>query len=488
MVLIIYLQNNKGIRALLYNLTCVIAVLFLLSACNNQQKSVQKSPDSIKVKIVNTENGYQLFRNGKPYYIKGAGGYSNFAELKKRGGNSIRVWDTNDAGRILDKAEELGLTVCLGIWMTREKEGFDYDDKRAVQRQLDQIRREVIKYKDHPALLMWNIGNELDAKATNVRVWDAVNDVAKMIHELDPNHPTATSVFHVHKRTIRHIKDRCPEIDLITINTYGGLNSLPEDIRKADWNGPYIVSEYGGKGDWETPYTSWKQPIEQTSSQKAYFMMENYKKSVEGDSSHCLGAYAFLWGYKQEQTHTWFSFFSENGEKTEMVDVAQYLWTGQWPENRAPRVLNLYINGELVGHDGAILKPNSYHTAEIIAYDDENDSLFYHWEVLPEVLLKDGAVDLLKKPAPVKGSVLNPEDAVIQWKTPDKEGDYRLFVYVYDGQNNMGTANFSFRVKGRDFMDEGKLLGLQRISSIFTVKKAPNRSQNRKVKTENYKH
>lgn len=431
-----------------------IALMCLLAGCDGKINHSEKDDSNSVVQIVKTGNQYQLLQNGEPYHIDGAGGYTYFSELKKRGGNSIRVWDTNDAGRILDEAHKLGLTVCMGIWMTREREGFDYDDKRALEKQRAQIRRDVIKYKDHPALLMWNIGNEMNAESTNVRVWDAVNDIARMIHEIDPNHPTTTSVFDVHKRTVRLITQRCPDIDILSVNAYGGISTVPEKIRKSSWDGPYIITEYGAKGDWEAPLTAWKQPIEQTSSQKAHFIRERYEQQIKKDTSLCLGSYVFLWGHKQEQTHTWFSFFSEKGEKTEMVDMMQYLWTGEWPENKAPHILDLYVNEEMAG-DSMIIHPNSMHTTEVIAYDDEGDTLRYEWEILPEVELKDGAVDRLKKPEPIKDVIIAVDGARVQWKAPEEEGEYRLFATVYDGNNSIGTANHPFMVKGQS----GKLLG-----------------------------
>ena len=192
----------------MYFLNCIQTCLFrfslfpflfylLLSGCMQKEAETSSADDQQGVRVIKKEGQYYLIRNGAPYFIKGAGGFTNFEMLKDFGGNSVRVWDTKDAGRILDKAHELGLTVCLGIWMTREKEGFNYDDKKAVEEQFRHIKREVLKYKDHPALLMWNVGNEMNAGSTNMRMWDAVNQVAEMSHEVDPDHPTTTTVMNV---------------------------------------------------------------------------------------------------------------------------------------------------------------------------------------------------------------------------------------------------------------------------------------------------
>ena len=93
---------------------------------------------------------------------------------------------------MLDRALKNGLYVTMGLEMARERHGFNYDDPAAVAAQLAEVKAEVLKYKDHPALLLWGIGNELNLNAKNPKVWDAVNEISKMIHQVDTNHPTMT--------------------------------------------------------------------------------------------------------------------------------------------------------------------------------------------------------------------------------------------------------------------------------------------------------
>ena len=40
--------------------------------------------------------------------------------------------------------------------------GFDYDNESKVKAQLDYFTEVVKTYKDHPALLLWGVGNEVD--------------------------------------------------------------------------------------------------------------------------------------------------------------------------------------------------------------------------------------------------------------------------------------------------------------------------------------
>src|SRR5690606_30548461 len=168
-------------------------------------------------------------------------GNTYFDKVAAYGGNSIRVWHTDeDTQRVLDEAHQQGLTVMLGLWMEREREGFNYYDKDDVAAQKERLREEVLKYKDHPALLMWVVGNELYAEGSNVKVWDAVNGVAEMIHEIDPNHPTTTTVMNVPNQVVNLIKRRCPAIDILSINSFGALYDLPAEVRDTNWDGPYV--------------------------------------------------------------------------------------------------------------------------------------------------------------------------------------------------------------------------------------------------------
>jgi hypothetical protein len=422
-------------------------VLFCMQSCGSGSASDRSYVAKGRaVEIVGSAGNYTLYRHGKPYFIKGAAGYEYFDRVKAYGGNSIRVWHTDDASRILDEAHKNGLTVTLGLWLGREREGFNYYDKDLVAQQKAEMRKLVLKYKDHPALLMWGIGNELYAESANVKVWDAVNEIAEMIHEIDPEHPTTTTVMNVPLKDINLISKRCPALDVLSINSFGAMHTLRVELAQSNWKGPYIISEFGARGYWEAFYTEWLAPIEQTSSEKANFSRERYERTVLADTGRCLGSYVFMWGNKQETTPTWFSMFSEKGEETQLVHEMQELWLGKTiSKNQAPYVAYLTIDGKHA-IDNVYLPPGKTATASVYAYDPEGKPLRLHWEVLPESKSEDGNTGKEKKPAVVSGVLGQPTGHKISL-TPQQEGAYRLFVYLYDGNENVATANFPFFVK-----------------------------------------
>ena len=257
----------------MYNYKLMLAGLctLLIAGCTHsgaetQSQSTSSAASPVKATLAQTDDGYTILRNGEPYFIKGAGGRTRLALLAKSGANSLRTWGTDNAKAILDEAHKHGLTVMLGLRLGHERHGFDYSDKDAVAKQKAEVRKQVLKYKDHPALLAWGIGNEVDLFYTNKDVWFAVQDIAAMIKKLDPNHLITTVTAGIDKKKLELVLTRVPDIDYLSINIYGGLESLPQDLMDMGYDGPYVVTEWGPTGHWQVERTDWDVPIEQTST------------------------------------------------------------------------------------------------------------------------------------------------------------------------------------------------------------------------------
>jgi hypothetical protein len=41
------------------------------------------------------------------------------------------------------------------------------------------------------------------------------------------------------------------------VNTYGDIAGVPANISRFGWTGPYMITEWGVNGYWESPKTSW---------------------------------------------------------------------------------------------------------------------------------------------------------------------------------------------------------------------------------------
>jgi hypothetical protein len=401
----------------------------------------------VKVEIVTTDSGYALLRGGSPYRIRGAGMSSgDVARFAAHGGNSIRTWTTQHAQistrALLDEAHANGVTVALGLSMGSERHGFDYDDAEAVAAQLEATRVEVLKYRDHPALLFWIIGNELNHSYTNPRVYDAVNDVARMIGELDPNHPKTTAIAGFKDDVITEIRHRAPALDFISVQLYGSLFALPDRIEAFGFEDPFMVTEWGTRGYWEIDKTDWGAPIELTSSAKANVYQRGYTEILQPLAGQLIGSYAFYWGQKQERTPTWFGLLTERGERTESIDVLQYLWTGRWPDDRTPQLLSLQLDGKKA-HASVRIESGGTYYAHADAVDPDGDQLAYRWELKPESTATQSGGDYEPSIESSEGFISGDAGARVMITAPPP-GAYRLFVYVIDGAGNAAHANLPF--------------------------------------------
>ena len=212
----------------------------------------------VKVQVEKTAAGYRLLRGGQPYSIKGGGGTSNLEQLRAAGGNSIRTWGSDNLAPLLDRAQKLGLTVTVGIWLGQERQGFRYDDPKQIAEQYERARQAVLRYKDHPALLMWGLGNEMEGdRGDNPAIWNAIEAIAKMAKQTDPNHPMMTVIAEIGGEKIPNLHRLCPNIDVVGINSYGGAPSVAERYRKLGGTKPYVLTEFGPTGSWEVAKTSW---------------------------------------------------------------------------------------------------------------------------------------------------------------------------------------------------------------------------------------
>lgn len=415
-----------------------------------ESSAVEMQP--IKVEIIEWDGKYRLLRGGKPYTVRGAGiDHADLETFAAAGGNSLRTWAVDDGAepprQLLDRAHALGLTVSLCLEFASERHGFDYNDETAVARQKEETRARVLAHKDHPALLTWFIGNELNFDYKNPKVFDAVNDVSKMIHELDPNHPTTTPLSHAGKEVLRDVQERASDLDFVSFQVYGGLFSLQQDLQKANFKGPYFVTEWGAVGHWEVKNTHWGAPVENTSSDKAAIYARGYQEALQPYRDQGIGNYVFLWGQKQERTPTWYGMFLDTGESTEAVDVMHSIWNnGQWPQNRAPQVSPISLNGKLA-LDNVTLRHGKTYNARIAVEDADNDALTYQWEVRYESRASEVGGDKEAIPDVIEGLIADPTKPEISVTAPDESGAYRLFVYAYDGNNHAAHANIPFYVK-----------------------------------------
>lgn len=396
-----------------------------------------------KVVLQQRDGRFELLRNGKPYPIHGVGGETELAKLAAAGGNSIRTWGVDNLGKLLDEAQRNGLTVCAGIWVGHQRHGFNYQDAASVRKQFEDSIAAVEKYKDHPALLLWGVGNEVEGEGNDPSVWFAINHIAREIKRRDPNHPAMTVIAELGEGgcKIRNVDLFCPDIDIVGVNSYGGIESVAERYRQAGGIKPYIITEHGPPGPWEVDKTTWGAPIEITSTAKAKLFAKGHRANVVENRNACLGSYSFLWGHKPETTATWFGMLLPDGTRLAPVDVMEEAWTGKPPKNRCPEILEFQVDRQQV------TEPSDAITARIRVSDPDGDELTIDWVLRADSRTIGVGGDRQDDELVIKDAVQSErEQAVV--KFPKGNGAYRLFAYVYDGVGGGAVANIPLKVGG----------------------------------------
>ena len=398
-------------------------------------------PSGRVVEIRKNDGRFQLYRHGQPFYIKGASGTAHLERFKEAGGNTIRTYTTDGLDSLLDQAARHGLAVMAGIYVGRELEGFDYRDRAAVEQQQAQVRDIVLRYKDHPALLCWAVGNEPNLAAkNNWALWPALNELVVMVQELDPNHPVTIPVY---PSSISELIKNCPAIDFLSVNTFGYIVDFSNAFRMSI---PYVYTEWGVQGPWEIAKTKWQAPLEESVAQKSELLRSFYAQ-IQRDTFNCLGSFIFYWGQKQEATPSWFSLFTESGGKTALVDVMHELWGGHPPTNYAPLLDSLSIEGRVGGDVFRPLTVGRIYSASVKGFDPEGEPLTYHWEILPDGPFFDyvpnyGRVEL--RPTPIPGLIVEDLGERIRFQAPSHLSTFRILVYAHDSQGNGAYANIPF--------------------------------------------
>ena len=137
--------------------------------------------------------------------------------------------------------------------------GTDYRDEKQCATMMKVIRDLVEDNKDEPYVLMWLLGNEnnmnnqyggVNATHTLAGVYPEaygkfLNDVAAMIHEIDPNHPVG--IANLESQLIETYGKYAPGIDVLGINSYRGAEGFGNLFAYAQlrFDRPVVITEYG---------------------------------------------------------------------------------------------------------------------------------------------------------------------------------------------------------------------------------------------------
>jgi hypothetical protein len=447
-----------------WTLSCAVAGLAVLGlvagaalAAEEAAPTATAAPaktGAIKVTLVKKDDGsYTLMREGKPYFIKGAGGDASKKTLAELGGNSFRTWGIGkETQGQLDEAQKLGLTVTLGTWLGH-KSYFSYTKEDQNAEQKARVKREVEQYKDNPVVLLWALGNEMESGFEGdaaIPVWKHIQELAKMVHEIDPNHPTMTVVAELGGDKVKMIHELCPDIDIVGINSYAGCGSIAKRYVDGGGTKPYIITEFGPPGVWECAWMKDKQGLmrEFNSTEKAKWYSDAYKGSIipEGHPLS-LGCYTFAWGSKQEATATWYGLIMSDGSHTQAVDVLSEFWTGKPPAVRAPIVKGAKIEG-VDPAVGCVVQPGGIVKASAEIEDPQGLPITYKWSLTEDAMNYNTGGENQAAPPAFPLAILKNGAANVEVRLPRTPKAYRLYLFAYNGKGGVATLNFPIKAEG----------------------------------------
>ena len=202
---------------LLASLCCIVFFIFFGGYLYWKLNREPEFNKNAIVHIEKVENGYQLYKNGQPFYIRGAGGDEYFQDLSEIGANTVRIYDTLNLEHKINEAQKYHLEVIVDLPIYRFSNTYNpYLNDSITSSLKENIIIMVRKYKNHPAILMWNLGNEIqypsvinknriaenfeDIRNIFIELYNrksfikTFNELIETIHEEDPNHPVSTSL------------------------------------------------------------------------------------------------------------------------------------------------------------------------------------------------------------------------------------------------------------------------------------------------------
>lgn len=391
---------------------------------------------------------YVLYRDGSPFFVKGAAGFEQIEALAAAGGNSLRTWGMEQTQLALPEVRRWGLSLCAGLWMVPPRQGFDYADNEACSRQFAELRVQILSLVNEPSLLVWGVGNELELglEKTSPAVWKEVERVAAFLKQTDPLHPVMTVLASVDEAALHCIDACCPSLDFVSFNSYGDLERLQLRLDGIGWSRPYLITEWGANGHWEVKQTSWGAEIEPTSTEKAAQVRRRYHSLNDG-VGQCLGSYLFMWGHKQERTPTWYSLFDLEGRASETVDAISALWSEKEEAGQCPRISSLRLAGKS-GEESVSIKAGQWVEAGFDMLRGHSEAPSSDWWIARESGDKRVGGDEEAVAERVEARFEALAEGRVCFAAPLKEGGYRLFLEVRGPENSVATANIPFWVEG----------------------------------------
>ena len=401
---------------------------------------------------VEKQNGeWSLYVNNEPFEVKGATfGYDKdvanydqyFEELKYLGVNTIRTWGTGEnTPQLLDAADKQGIKVMLGIWMRHGRPGmeaddsFDYlTDEEGKQAMYDNAISIVKRYKDHPAILTWGIGNEvylnMATDEEKLAYSQLLQKIGSEIKTLDPGHPITSVEAWIFG--VDWWSEHVPSIDIYGLNVYGaGASVLVQELAKKGVDKPYVITEFGVRGEWEIEEDENGVKPEPSDQEKYETIVNGYRDWIR-DEPQCLGVYVFHYSDDSRFLGPWL-LTHFRGKRRPQYWAIREAYTGRTAEKEVPVITSLNLPEDT-------LSSGTWIPVEIAVKNKEQEALdvsFYYNQRTGSRVRRDQLLALNQRGSLAEG---------LEVQLPLEHGGIKIYAAVSDAANNVGIASSSISV------------------------------------------
>ena len=405
--------------------------------------------------IKKIDNAWTLMVDQKPFEVKGVTfGYdkdvenyeSYFKDLKSLGVNTVRLWATNEnTNKLLDVAHSYEIKVMVGIWMRHGRPGMEDDDSfnyledtQGMEAMFTNAIQTVEKYKNHPAVLTWGIGNEVYLNiATDVEkeaYSKLLERICSRIKKLDANHPI-TSV-EAWTFGLDWWQKLVPSIDIYGLNSYGpGAGLLASEVAKRGIDKPYVITEFGVTGEWDIKELKHGIKMEPSDAQKYDAIVTGYREWIKNKPA-CLGVYIFHYASSNDFISPWL-LTHYNGMYRPQYWAIREAFTGSKPINNVPVIETLEL-------PDSELQSGTWVPVTLLVSDVENEDLgiSFHYNQRTGSRKRRNQINALI----YRGNLTDGYEIQL----PKEHGAIKVYVTIKDTYNNIGIASTSTIVIDED--------------------------------------
>ena len=274
----------------------------------------------------------------------------DFQLMKEMGVNTLRIYYQpymkTDKAFLEKMYQGYGFKVAMSNFLGKYaigsgaswSEGTDYENPVHQKKMMDYVREMVMEFKDEPFILMWILGNEnnygvaSNADKKPVAYYKFVNEVAKMIKSIDPNHPVA--ICNGDTLFLDKFGKYAPDVDAFGANVYRGdygFGSFWEYVAELAGK-PAFITEYGAPAWGGVSMT-----YAQAQQAQADYHKGNWLDILDNSAGYKEGAGNSVGGMAFEWLDEWWKDYSPAAHDTKADAIGPFPggyyfeeWFGIW--------------------------------------------------------------------------------------------------------------------------------------------------------------